>query len=201
MNVWDKEKIDRIFELLEQGQAYDTIGKEFNVSGSRIRKLLQIRGYTLPKRRVINPKETFNRKKRNLRVCKGCGRIYSPSYPDQEYCSISCGSYDRSWFSYMKILKGDPDIYRPNYTLKSVKRFILDEQDHKCAICGMPEIWNNKPLVFIIDHIDGNAANNYRLNLRCICPNCDSQLDTYKSKNKNSARYYYRYGKLRGNRT
>lgn len=25
-----------------------------------------------------------------------------------------------------------------------------------------------------------------------ICPNCDSQLDTYKSKNKNSARAKYR---------
>jgi hypothetical protein len=27
-----------------------------------------------------------------------------------------------------------------------------------------------------------------RNNLRLVCHNCDSQLDTYKSKNKNSAR-------------
>ena len=26
--------------------------------------------------------------------------------------------------------------------------------------------------------------------LGCICPNCDSQLDTYKSKNKNSDKTY-----------
>lgn len=26
--------------------------------------------------------------------------------------------------------------------------------------------------------------------MRLICPNCDSQLDTYKSKNKNSARNF-----------
>lgn len=26
--------------------------------------------------------------------------------------------------------------------------------------------------------------------MRLICPNCDSQLDTYKSKNKNSARKF-----------
>ncbi len=48
-------------------------------------------------------------------------------------------------------------------------------------------------MVFILYHIDGHASNNTRENLRLICPNCDSQLDTYKSKNKNEDRYYYRY--------
>lgn len=28
---------------------------------------------------------------------------------------------------------------------------------------------------------------------RTICPNCDSQLDTYKSKNKNGARTHRKY--------
>ena len=37
-------------------------------------------------------------------------------------------------------------------------------------------------------HINGDAAYSARENLRLICPNCDSQLDTFKSKNKNSAR-------------
>ena len=46
-----------------------------------------------------------------------------------------------------------------------------------------------------MDHIDGNAANNRRDNYRAICPNCDSQLDTFKSKNKNSSRHYHRYHK------
>ena len=78
-----------------------------------------------------------------------------------------------------------------------IRRRIIKENliPYKCAICGMSPIWNGKELVFIVDHIDGNAANNKRDNLRCICPNCDSQLDTYKSKNKNGARSYYRYHK------
>ena len=59
----------------------------------------------------------------------------------------------------------------------------------------MPTTWNNKELHFILDHIDGDATNNTRNNLRLICPNCDSQLDTYKSKNKCGERSYYRYHK------
>lgn len=69
-----------------------------------------------------------------------------------------------------------------------IREYIQNEQGSKCAICGIPNIWNNKPLSFVLNHIDGNAANSARENVRLICPNCDSQLDTYKSKNKHSAR-------------
>ena len=87
---------------------------------------------------------------------------------------------------------------RANYQPKNFKDDILEEQGGVCAICGMKPEWNGKELIFILDHIDGHASNNKRDNLRCICPNCDSQLDTYKSKNKFGDRYYYRYGKDRG---
>lgn len=80
---------------------------------------------------------------------------------------------------------------RSNYSPTSFKNDILQEQNGVCAICSCKPEWNGKPLVFILDHIDGHASNNKRDNLRCICPNCDSQLDTYKSKNKNSDRLYY----------
>ena len=74
-------------------------------------------------------------------------------------------------------------------TIRGIFRnYILEQQNHCCAICGMPDEWNNKPLVFVLDHINGDASYSARENLRLICPNCDSQLDTFKSKNKNSAR-------------
>ncbi len=75
---------------------------------------------------------------------------------------------------------------------KSLRPFILEEQNSKCAICGIEPIWNGKPMPFILDHIDGNSSNNSRENLRMICSNCDSQLGTYKSRNRGKGRHYRR---------
>lgn len=77
-----------------------------------------------------------------------------------------------------------------------IRRYLMERQGEKCSICTMINAWNGKKIVFVLDHIDGNSDNNHEKNLRLVCPNCDSQLDTFKSKNKNSARTsrkkYYR---------
>ena len=73
-----------------------------------------------------------------------------------------------------------------------VRRFIAEEQAHLCAICGAHDVWNGKPLRFVLDHVDGDATNNARANLRLLCPNCDSQLPTYKSRNRGNGRHWRR---------
>lgn len=79
--------------------------------------------------------------------------------------------------------------YTVDTTIRGVIRdYIFDRQNGKCAICGIPAIWNNQDLHFVLDHIDGDASNSSPDNLRLVCPNCDSQLDTFKSRNKDSAR-------------
>jgi 5-methylcytosine-specific restriction endonuclease McrA len=73
-----------------------------------------------------------------------------------------------------------------------VRDYLHAEQSGCCAICGIDSNWNGVSLAMIIDHIDGDATNNSRMNLRLICPNCDSQLPTYKAKNRGNGRYYRR---------
>lgn len=196
----DKEILNNLINV--QKLSYEEIGKQFNCTGSYIRKYAKHLNIELPVRRNINKKETFNKgnhiiyKENNLIICKNCGKEFI-SYDSHlsKYCSNHCQKEYEHKILYNKILTGDESIMRANYSPVNFKKDILNEQNNVCAICGMKQIWNDKPLVFILDHIDGNAANNKRDNLRCICPNCDSQLDTYKSKNKNSARNQYRYKK------
>lgn len=77
-----------------------------------------------------------------------------------------------------------------------VRKYFYIKQNYKCAICGLPNTWNEKHIEFVLDHINGRANDHSPSNLRLICPNCDSQLDTFKSRNKNSTRIYDKINRL-----
>ena len=55
--------------------------------------------------------------------------------------------------------------------------------DSKCSICGQNKLWNGCELTMILDHINGDNHDNTEDNLRWICPNCNSQLDTFAGRN------------------
>lgn len=133
--------------------------------------------------------EDFIEKQDNTKICLECGKKINNN--QKIFCSSDCCSNYKHKKSYEDFLRNNDKYCRPNYSAKNFKDFIINEQEGVCAICGLHPKWNNKNLNFILDHIDGNASNNKRENLRCICPNCDSQLDTFKSKNKYSSRRNY----------
>lgn len=128
--------------------------------------------------------------------CLNCGDIFESKNSNAQFCSGKCSSEYKHKMSYNDFIQNNEKYCRPNYTPKSFKKEFLKEQNGVCAICGGPTMHNGKTLVFVLDHIDGDASNNKRENLRMICPNCDSQLDTYKSKNKNSTRRNYWKNKI-----
>jgi Zn finger protein HypA/HybF involved in hydrogenase expression len=83
--------------------------------------------------------------------------------------------------SLSEILKGEHPQYQTNkLRIRLIKDGIKEE---KCEICGITE-WNNKKVSFELDHIDGNRTNHRLENLRVICPNCHSQTDNFRAKNK-----------------
>ena len=194
--IAEKENLEQL--ILVDRLSYEEIGRRYGCSGSNIKKVALRIGIELPQRRKVNECETFNKGtiKVPIKKCLNCGKEFKQfSGYSGKYCSNKCQIEHQHALKYQKILDGDSSIMRANYIPYSFKKDILAEQNNKCAICGMEPMWNNKELVFILDHIDGHASNNKRDNLRMICPNCDSQLDTYKSKNKNGERSYYRYHK------
>ena len=71
-------------------------------------------------------------------------------------------------------------------TQNTLKNFFLkriQKESYKCSICGLQNEWQGKPLTLILDHINGDNKDNRLENLRLVCPNCNSQLETTGSKN------------------
>jgi 5-methylcytosine-specific restriction endonuclease McrA len=68
------------------------------------------------------------------------------------------------------------------YTLKGrlIKAGILRNE---CYECGQQPTWRGKPLVLVLDHINGVNDDYRRENLRLLCPNCNSQTPTFCGKN------------------
>lgn len=125
------------------------------------------------------------------KICEYCGKEYDTKFKDSKFCSNQCQQNKVHEDCYKDFLENNDKYCRGNYTPKYFKKEFIEEQGGVCAICGCKPEHNGKPLVFVLDHIDGDASNNRRDNLRMICPNCDSQLETFKSKNKNSTRRNY----------
>jgi hypothetical protein len=57
-------------------------------------------------------------------------------------------------------------------------------KQRQCEECGQGEEWRGKKMSLILDHIDGDHYNNEFINLRILCPNCNSTLETHCKKNK-----------------
>ena len=72
-----------------------------------------------------------------------------------------------------------------SYHRRHLKRRLLEAGilKNQCSICGMEDTWQGKPIVHIIDHINGINNDNRIENLRLVCPCCNSQLSTFAGRN------------------
>jgi len=73
----------------------------------------------------------------------------------------------------------------PHYQSYKLKKRLISEGILKpvCGICNISD-WLNKHISLELHHIDGNRHNHFLGNLKLLCPNCHSQTDTFRAKNK-----------------
>ncbi len=86
------------------------------------------------------------------------------------------------------------DLFVENSTscTSTVKKRIIAEKllPYECAICGRGPVWKGKELVFVLDHING-VNNDHRLeNLRFLCPNCNTQTETFAMRKYSPKKHY-----------
>jgi len=188
MSKYKKEDLEKM--VIEDNKTYKEIGEIYKVSGVYIRKLCIKLGIKIPDR--AKRKNPNNKSKiRKIYFCNYCGKeTYKMSKAIPKFCSRKCNGLYVTKNNIEYWLKNQEKFGNilMNHSHGYVKKYLLEEQNSKCDICKIPDIWNNKKMILILDHIDGDASNNRKNNLRLICHNCDSQLPTYKSKNKKSSR-------------
>ena len=122
---------------------------------------------------------------KEVSICRNCDKDFiAGKSSNGYYCSFECSAEHKVKVRIDEWLSGGAVASKA-----AIKSYLLKQQNNCCASCGIQNIWNNKPIVFDLEHKDGNSDNNVRENLELICPNCHSQTDTYKGKNKGNGRF------------
>lgn len=76
-------------------------------------------------------------------------------------------------------------VYGSDYNTNRLKKRLikLGMLIEVCAGCGLGREWNGKPLVLVLDHINGDNRDHRIENLRLLCPNCNSQTPAFCGRN------------------
>lgn len=123
-----------------------------------------------------------------MRHCAYCGSETA----NPKFCNSKCRAGEQQRLVVEQWRNGTLGHSHSTRLPPAVRTEILESQNGTCAICLTLPIWNGQPLTLVLDHVNGDSSDDSPENVRLVCPNCDSQLPTYKSKNKGNGRHYRR---------
>ena len=116
---------------------------------------------------------------RSFITCMNCGKATF----NYRYCSGECHR-QAAW----QKRKGEIEVNGFVDHKWVARKYLKEVRGNKCEICGILD-WTGQELTLIMDHINGNPYDWSMVNLRLICPNCDSLTATYKGRNKGNGRH------------
>ncbi len=144
--------------------------------------------------RYCNTPIPYNKKNTNLFCNSSCSAKFVKPKMDKftciecnknintgKFCSHRCRGVSQKRCTFQKFEKG---LLTRRGTIKDI---LSEIYGYKCTICNLNS-WNDQKLCLEVDHIDGNAGNNFPNNLRLLCPNCHSTTDTWKGRNRGKGR-------------
>ena len=145
-----------------------------------------------------------------IKYCEFCGKPFDARRDKgkKRFCNRNCssifnnlrrGKTERIVFPKKSLvekwLAGEASGTVTTGLSSAIRIWLIEQAGYKCVECGWSGInpVSNKSTL-TVEHIDGDAFNNQRENLKVLCPSCHSLTPTYGALNKNSTRKY-RYKK------
>jgi len=116
---------------------------------------------------------------------------------DTQHLPIGCRNYKGKKIS-NPVSLDNVLVEHSSYSRSSLKKRLLREGllKNECVECGQQPEWNNKSLVLVLDHINGENDDNRLTNLRLLCPNCNSQQPTFCGRHKPRVNWIIRENRI-----
>lgn len=175
---------EKIIELLNKGKSYKEIMEILNCSKGIISyHYNKNKNLIIPEYQKINKKfdwEEIQKIYNQVESIKATARHFSMSTSTIDK-AIKNGFLNKISFDRSKYF-----VENSPHARHAVKKYIIKYNliEYICEQCKCDPIWKNKELVLVLDHINGINNDNRLENLRFLCPNCNSQTDTFCRKNK-----------------